>query len=457
MKNEYWKCFLFQVIVGIAICILLLPSGTKADGFDSIRVIEYYFDQDPGIGNGIVLNTDSTPAYVANEVIDISALSEGIHTIYFRPQDTTGVWGVSFGKSFYVYGTLEIDSTDVLVTDIEYSFDSISNFIPISGIDPDTLVSVTANLDINNLIGPGNHIVYFRAKDANDYFSIIVSDTFNVENDIPVANAGSDQLVNAGSLTTLDGTASYDPNKLAITYLWTAPGIISLSSNTDSKPTFTTPEVITDTTFMFTLVVNDGIFDSPADTVLIIVMHINLAIADKTFESGSVECFDAFDTITVAGGSTTVYLQNGSNTSFIAGKSIRFLPGFHALSGSYMDANITTNSSFCIPPAPGIVALEPSGKSVIEKNNQKPDKKGFLEKSVKIYPNPNIGKFTLELSNFENPVKVSMVNMVGATIYSRQQIISGIYEMDLSGIDKGIYIVRIIDGETLLSKKIVVQ
>jgi hypothetical protein len=536
MKNDNWKCFLFQILVGIAITIpLFLPGVTKAEGYDSIRVIEYYFDQDPGIGNGIVLNTDSTPAYVANEVIDISALSEGIHTIYFRTQDSTGVWGVPFGKSFYAYNTLETDSTNVPVanleysfdntssfsslgtitqdtsvsmttnidiaglsdpgihtiyvrakdthphissmvsksffvyqktkadstlvpvTDIEYSFDSISNFIPISGIDPDTSVSVEANLDINNLIGPGNHTVFFRAKDANNYFSFMLSDTFNVENEIPVANAGTDQFVDAGSLVTLDGSASYDPNKLAVTYLWTAPGIITLSSNTDSKPTITTPEVITDTTFMFSLIVNDGIFDSPADTVLVIVMHHNLTISDTTFLSGFNECFDAFDTITVAGSGTNVSLLSGSSTDFIAGHSIRFLPGFHALTGSNMDANITTDSSFCVPPAPGNIALEPSEKSVNEENYQKPEIKGNSERSIKIFPNPNNGRFTIELSNFENPVKVTMVNMIGATIYSPQQINSGSYEMDLSGIDKGIYLVRIDDGETLTSKKIVIQ
>lgn len=94
-------------------------------------------------------------------------------------------------------------------------------------------------------------------------------------NKIPVANAGSDQKVNKAAIVVLDGTSSSDPDGDAITYKWTAPAGISLSSDTDSKPSFTAPDVTSDTKYIFALVVNDGKADSPADEVEITVLQVN--------------------------------------------------------------------------------------------------------------------------------------------------------------------------------------
>lgn len=90
----------------------------------------------------------------------------------------------------------------------------------------------------------------------------------------PIANAGPDQTANEGDLVTLDGSASTDPDNDALTYKWKAPEEITLSSETDVKPTFTAPDVTIDTEFKFSLIVNDGIVDSPADEVIILVKDV---------------------------------------------------------------------------------------------------------------------------------------------------------------------------------------
>ena len=92
-------------------------------------------------------------------------------------------------------------------------------------------------------------------------------------NTAPVANAGADQPdIAAGATVTLDGTSSTDADSDAITYLWTAPSGITLSSTTSSQPTFTAPSTNAAQNLSFDLVVNDGTDNSSSDTVIISVL-----------------------------------------------------------------------------------------------------------------------------------------------------------------------------------------
>ncbi|MCK4341124.1 MAG: cadherin-like domain-containing protein [Phycisphaerae bacterium] len=86
----------------------------------------------------------------------------------------------------------------------------------------------------------------------------------------PVANAGPDRTVVAGSVVQLDGTGSHDPEDRPLTFAWTqteGPDVVLIGANT-ARPEFTAPndEVV----LSFELVVSDGELED-ADAVHVTV------------------------------------------------------------------------------------------------------------------------------------------------------------------------------------------
>jgi hypothetical protein len=113
-------------------------------------------------------------------------------------------------------------------------------------------------------------------------------------NNPPVAEAGQTQTVNEGTLVTLDGSASYDPDGDALTYSWlqTAGTPVTLFDSSTVNPTFTAPPVGQGgATLTFQLTVSDGLA-SASDAVNTVVEndnHVPTADAgpDQTKDEGS--------------------------------------------------------------------------------------------------------------------------------------------------------------------------
>ena len=98
-------------------------------------------------------------------------------------------------------------------------------------------------------------------------------------NNAPVADAGTDQVVNEGVLVTLDGTGSSDPDVEPITYSWeqTAGPTVTLSDSTSASPTFTSPSVVADTVLTFQLTVSDGAATNSDSVNVTVLNNVNEA------------------------------------------------------------------------------------------------------------------------------------------------------------------------------------
>lgn len=183
----------------------------------------------------------------------------------------------------------------------------------------------------------------------------------------------------------------------------------------------------------------------------------HISIPDTIVANGMISCFNAYNTIVVAGGIDSVLFQSGSNIDLIAGNSIRFLPGFHAKEGCFMNAHITSDSTFCDGTGGASIVVLPEEKC--SKMNVSTDNQLFTseKKSVKVYPNPNNGRFTIELNSFEGSSEVCVYNALGKRVYQTVGTDHLRYEVSLPEISRGIYLVKVINEKEQLTKRIIVR
>jgi beta propeller repeat protein len=126
-----------------------------------------------------------------------------------------------------------------------------------------------ADQQLNNVYG--NLVAWVDFTNGQDISAASLS--FGPPNQPPVANAGPDQTVHAGSVVTLDGSSSSDPDgNYPLSYTWTVLSKPSGSAATLSDPTAVNPSFTADVTgdYTLSLTVTDSLgLASAADTVLV--------------------------------------------------------------------------------------------------------------------------------------------------------------------------------------------
>jgi len=150
---------------------------------------------------------------------------------------------------------------------------------------------------------PDGEIYYFAATaydvygNESSYSEEVVC---AVNNQPPVADAGPDQTTPPGSMVTLSGTNSYDPDGAFVSYFWTQTQgtVVILSEANVAQPTFTAPG--TDTageSLVFSLTVEDEYGVQAVDTCTVNVVSANLppvanAGPDQTVQEWAVVMLD---------------------------------------------------------------------------------------------------------------------------------------------------------------------
>jgi hypothetical protein len=293
------------------------------------------------------------------------------------------------------------------------------------------LLSVNDGTDESNNFG----IVYITVKSVNH---------------TPVADAGSNQLVKEGSVVALNGGTSTDTDGDPLTYAWTAPDGITLSAATTSGTTFTAPVVTTDTPFTFSLVVNDGTVSSTAATVVITVMHQNIA---PVANAGQPQTLKGLRTVTLDGSASSdpdndalTYLWTAPTEIVLSSATVAnptfeapnvATPTTYSFTLVVSDGKLSSTATVTITVTPVPTAIHSYDTST----------------SLSIYPNPFNGPVNIDWDGNINGKGILQVYSIAGNLIAKLELTGPHTVTGFSGLTSGIYLFRVtINGETMTRK-----
>ncbi|MBX2899353.1 MAG: gliding motility-associated C-terminal domain-containing protein [Cyclobacteriaceae bacterium] len=159
----------------------VVPAGPS-----NLTKAEYFFDADPGPGNGVALAVPAAANQNNSFAIPVTGLSAGFHKLIVRYKSNTSsaAWSHAYVASFYIIPTSELAAQNLvrmeyfIDTDPGFGLGQSISFTPASSINLPVAINLTG-------IPSGNHVLGVRAKDDKGYWSDIVTSLLTISNCTP--------------------------------------------------------------------------------------------------------------------------------------------------------------------------------------------------------------------------------------------------------------------------------
>gem|GEM_PF-6314623 len=191
---------------------------------------------------------------------------------------------------------------------------------------------------------------------------------------------------------------------------------------------------------------------SPARTLTVTSTAVPAyqTLQNSTIASGQNVCYNALQTITLAGGGTYFIVQNNGSVELVAGQNIIMLPGTRVDYGGYLLGRITTTWGYCGSMPPPMVATL---------TGEEEPQAEFAGANFSIYPNPTTGKFTLmqRTGNVNGPVNVEIYSLTGKRVWQADLAGAVKHEFDLHGLAAGLYILKVKKDERVETFKLILN
>jgi hypothetical protein len=165
---------------------------------------EYYWDNDPGVGNATSLNVVASGSAINEDfTISTNGLSQGEHLLCVRTMNSTGDWSTVKNQSVHIHN----------FTDAEYFWDEdpgVGNGQALTLNSTNTDVTSSFSISTNN-VNEGWHLLNTRVRGLNNCWSVMETTPVFIENKIVAAEYFWNTDPGVGNGTALDvGTPSSD-------------------------------------------------------------------------------------------------------------------------------------------------------------------------------------------------------------------------------------------------------
>ena len=159
--------------------ILISPLNAS----DQIIRAEYFFDNDPGVGNGIEISIEPGVSISSSFNISVEGLEAGFHYLYIRVQNDDNNWSLFEGRTFYIQESIDaILATSI--TNAEYFFDDDPGLGSGSSLEVNEQSLVEENWAISvEGLSEGFHQLCIRTKDDLGQWGLFEYRTFYIQPD----------------------------------------------------------------------------------------------------------------------------------------------------------------------------------------------------------------------------------------------------------------------------------
>ena len=242
---------------------------------------------------------DKAGDYLVRLIVNDGTVNSAPATVTITTTNTAPVANAGPDQAATVGATITLDgsgSTDVDGNPLTYDW----MFVSVPTGSAATFSNPTAAKPTFVADKAGQYVAQLIVNDGTvNSLPDTVTITTTAVNMAPVANAGPDQTVPAGSTVQLDGSASKDPDGNALRYQWALTVKPTGSKATLSNATTMMASFIADVAgqYVAQLTVNDGMVNSAPDTVTITTLGGNTAPVanagpDQTVQTGMVVTLD---------------------------------------------------------------------------------------------------------------------------------------------------------------------
>jgi hypothetical protein len=257
-----------------------------------------------------------------------------------------------------------------------------------------------------------------------------------------------------------DVSYSVNPVSNATAYVWTVPpgADIVAGLNTHSiTVSFSSGAISGDIQVYGVNNCGNGLPSPPFYVTVNPLLPVNRVVSNVNILNGEEHCYDAIQTVSIAGNNSIFTVDNGGSAHVVAGERIMVNPLTRVYAGGYFHAWITTNGSFCstvlsflAPDTTGLKQGIVSSSDIVESS-------GNLH--IRAYPNPTEDLLTIELT--ENPkflpATIKVFGMHGEKFMEIRRIIDGKTVLTLEALDPGMYFLLVSSGNHQGVLKIIKQ
>ncbi len=177
-----------------------------------------------------------------------------------------------------------------------------------------------------------------------------------------------------------------------------------------------------------------------------------LEIPETIITDGQSLCFNATETVIVAGNGKQFIVEPNGSAEIIAGHNILLKEGTTVESGGILHAHI---SNIWCQPQQSLLAASETEPAVAEPIIETPLQSDFFI----VYPNPTTGEFTLELLKVEEAslLLIKGYTMQGSPVFGKELPAERLNNLSIAGRQAGIYLVKVMNQDQVGTAKIIKQ